>query len=92
MTTPQTNSPLSAPKIDPKAVSATVIRYVVPALVGLAVSVAAKVGFKLDATQAYAYIAPAVATGYSTLAHVLEAKFPVLNKVLGASKPASLTK
>lgn len=92
MTTPPTNSQSSAPKIDPKAFGATVVRYVVPIIVGLTVSQATKIGFHLDPTQAYAYVAPAVATGYSALAHFLEAKFPILKKVLGADKPVTLTK
>jgi len=83
---------LSAPKIDPKALGATVVRYVVPIIVGLTVSQATKIGFHLDPTQAYVYVAPVVATGYNTLAHFLETKFPTFKKILGASKPVSLTK
>lgn len=90
----QPNETPSAPtlKVDPKAVQATVIRYAVPTLVGVAVSLAAKAGFSLSPTQAFGYIAPAVGTAYSALAHVLEAKFPVLKHILGAAKPDTLTK
>lgn len=90
--TPQSVPTTSAIKVDPKAIQATVIRYAVPTLVGLAVSTAAKAGFSIDASQAYGIVAPAVATAYSGLAHFLEAKFPVLNRILGAQKPATLTK
>jgi hypothetical protein len=82
----------TTPTIDPKAITAEITRYVIPALVGLLVSVATKVGFNLSPTQAYAIVAPAVATGYSTLAHALEAKYPALRRILGAVKPASITK
>lgn len=89
--TPSTPTP-SPVKVDPKAVQATVIRYAVPALVGIAVSLAAKAGFSLSPTQAFGYIAPAVGTAYSTLAHILEAKVPALKFILGASKPTAITK
>lgn len=79
-------------KVDPKALQATVIRYAVPTLVGVAVSLAAKAGFSLSPSQAFGIIAPAVGTVYSAVAHVLEAKFPVLKRILGAEKPASITK
>lgn len=79
-------------KVDPKAVQAAVIRYAVPTLVGVAVSLAAKAGFSLSPTQAFGYIAPAVGTAYSVVAHVLEAKFPVLKRVLGSPRPISYTK
>ena len=82
----------TTPIIDPKAVSAALVRYAVPAIVGLVVSYGAKAGLKIDATQAYAVVAPIVATAYATLAKVLEAKFPVLNRLLGAQKPPSLVK
>ena len=90
----QPNETPSAPtlKVDPKAVQAAVVRYAVPTLIGVAVSLAAKAGFSLSPTQAFGYIAPAVGTAYSALAHVLEAKFPVLKRVLGSPRPASYTK
>lgn len=78
--------------IDPKALGATFARYVVPAIVGLLVSWAAKVGFTLTSTQAYAYVAPAVAAVYSTALHFAEAKVPALGLLLGAKRPAKLTK
>lgn len=82
----------NAPIIDPKAVSAALVRYAVPAIVGLVVSTAAKHGLNINATDAYAYVAPAVATIYATVAKALEAKFPALRFLLGAQKPESLTK
>lgn len=95
MTTLPTNpspTPNAKPVIDPKALGATVTRYVVPALVGLLVSWGAKAGFTLTTTQAYAYVAPAVATAYSTALHFAEAKVPALGWLLGAKRPATLTK
>jgi uncharacterized membrane protein (DUF441 family) len=82
----------TSPTIDPKALGATVTRYVVPAIVGLLVSWAAKAGFTLTSTQAFAYVAPAVATAYSTGLHFAEAKVPALGILLGAKRPASLVK
>jgi hypothetical protein len=93
MTNPSTaTSPTTKPVVDPKALGATVARYVVPAVVGLLVSWAAKVGFTLTSTQAFAYVAPAVATAYSTVLHFAEAKVPALGLLMGAKRPASLTK
>ena len=80
------------PSVDPKSVGASAVRYLVPTLVGILVSLAAKAGFSLSATDAYGIVAPAVATAYSALAHYLEVKFPALSRVLGAQKPASMTK
>jgi len=82
----------SLPTIDPKALGATVTRYVVPAIVGVLVSWAAKAGFSLTSTQAFAYVAPAVATAYSTAIHFAEAKVPALGVLLGAKRPASVAK
>lgn len=91
MTTQPT--PQSSPiKIDPKAIQATVIRYVVPTLVGVLVSLAAKAGFSLSPAQTFGIVAPAVGTVYSTVAHYLEVKVPALSRLLGATKPATLTK
>ena len=95
MTTQPTNTASPAatkPAVDPRALGATVIRYVVPAIVGVLISLAAKVGFKLTPTQAYAYVAPAVATAYSTAIHFAEAKVPALGILMGAKRPASITK
>ena len=78
--------------VDPKALGATATRYLVPALVGLLISLAAKVGLNLTQAQAYGYVAPAVATVYSTIGHYAEAKFPALSLMLGAKRPTTLTK
>ena len=93
MTTLPTNpNPSQKPVIDPKALGATVVRYVVPAIVGLLVSWASKAGLSLTTTQAYAYVAPVVATAYSTALHFAEAKVPALGLLMGAKRPKSLTK
>ena len=84
-----TTSPL---KVDPKAVQAIIVRYAVPTLVGVLVSLAAKAGFSLSPTDAFGIVAPIVGTAYSALAHILEAKFPFLKRVLGSPRPTSLTK
>lgn len=97
MNTPSTPQPQSDPmtslvKVDPKAVQAAVVRYAVPTLVGVLVSLAAKVGLKLSPTDAFGIVAPLVGTAYSAVAHILEAKFPALKRVLGSPRPTSLTK
>jgi hypothetical protein len=78
--------------VNPTALAATFVRYVVPAIVGVLISLAAKAGFSLSATQAYAYVAPAVAAVYSTGIHLLEEKIPALSFLLGAKRPATVLK
>jgi len=91
-TDPSAEPTTSAPKVDPKAVQAAVVRYAVPALVGVAVALAAKAGFALSPQEALGIVAPIVGTVYSTLAHILEAKFPALKRVLGSPRPSSFIK
>jgi len=79
-------------KVDPKAVQAAVVRYAVPTLVGVLVALAAKAGFALSPSDALGIVAPVVATAYSVVAHVLEAKFPALKRVLGSPRPTSYIK
>lgn len=88
----QTPTTTNALPVDPKALAASFTRYAVPAIVGLLVSWAAKAGFTLTTTQAYAYVAPVTAAVYSTAIHYAEAKIPALGKLLGASKPESILK
>jgi hypothetical protein len=90
MTSPSpTPAPTTKPAIDVQAYGKDVVRYVVPILVGYAVALATKAGFKLNPTTAYAQIAPVVASAYYAIVAFAEKKIPVLGRLLGAVKPTT---
>ena len=84
--------PPPKPAIDVAALIAEATRWVVPYIVAFVVAVAAKVNFHWSASDAYTYVTGVVGTALTFVAHWLEAKFPGLNRILVAKRPASLTK
>ena len=76
-----------APKLMTKDYGKDVVRYVVPLIVGYAVSQAMKLGWKLDPTIAYSVIAPVVSSAWYALVALIEKRIPVVGRLLGAQKP-----
>jgi hypothetical protein len=85
LTPPQ--EPTTRPVVDAKAYGKDVVRYVSPLVVGYAVTWAAKAGFRLNPTTAYAQVAPVVSAAYFAVVSFAETKIPVLGRCLGAIKP-----
>mgnify|MGYP006269338901 CR=1 FL=1 len=88
MTSAPTPSTQGTSPIDVQAYGKDVVRYVAPLIVGYAVALAAKAGFKLNPTTAYAQVAPVVSAAYYALIALLEKRIPLLGRLLGAKKPA----
>jgi hypothetical protein len=87
-----TPSPAPAPAINPKALIAEAVRWAVPYIVAFVIAIGVKVHYHVDPTVAYAYVTGGVGTVLTFVAHWLEAKFPGLNRLLGAKRPVSITK
>ena len=79
--------PTTKPVIDAKAYGKDIVRYVSPLVVGYAVTYAAKAGFKLNPTTAYAQVAPVISAAYFAVISFAEKKIPILGRFLGAVKP-----
>ena len=94
-TTPVTPAPSPAPAkpiINFSALGAEAIRWAVPYIVAALVAVGIKFNYHVDPTTTITYVTGGLGTGLTFVAHYLEAKFPALSRLLGAKRPASLTK
>lgn len=64
----------------------SIIRTVVPVVVGSILAVLAKRGFDLDQAEINSWLIPTVISGYYAIVRTLEAKYPNLGWLLGVPK------
>lgn len=90
--TPTPSPVITLPVVNVTALIAEAVRWVVPYLVAAVVALAVKFNTHVDPTILFTWFTGAVGTVLTFIAHFLEAKFPGLSRILGAKRPASLTK
>lgn len=91
--TPAPSTPTAPPvQVNVSALIAEGVRWAVPYIVAALVAIGIKFHYNVDPTTTITWVTGVLGTVLTFIAHFLEAKVPALSRILGAKRPAKLTK